>query len=488
MRTLRQLTFDNSYGRLPPAFSARLQVSPLHKARLGSFNTKAAALLDLHPEEANNEELVRLLNGQIEWPGTEPLASVYAGHQFGHYVPQLGDGRAILLGEVVNSRGQRWDVQLKGAGPTPFSRMGDGRAVLRSTIREYLCSEAMHGLGIPSTRALCLLTSEHPVRRETMEPGALLVRLAPTHVRFGTFEYFYHRRAHGELRTLADYVIENHFGHLSERADKYAAWLLEIVTRTAQLIAHWQAVGFAHGVMNTDNMSILGITLDYGPFGFLDQYDPGLICNHSDDSGRYAFDRQPNIALWNLVCLAEALTPLMSIDEAKNALEAYQPAFAQHYFDLMSSKIGLRQRDQEVNAIFTDCLALLQANQVDYTRFFRALGQFKTTGPRTVALRDMFLQREQFDRWATQYSAKLGAENSGDSEREAGMNRVNPKYILRNYLAENAIKQAQTEGDFSEVDTLLKLLQHPFDEQPQYDAYAAEPPEWARKIEVSCSS
>ena len=488
MRKLRELSFDNRYARLPPTFAARLGVSPLHKARLGSFNTSAAALLDLHPDEAASDDMVKLLNGQTEWPGTEPLASVYAGHQFGQYVPQLGDGRAILLGEVVNKHGHRWEIQLKGGGPTPFSRMGDGRAVLRSTIREYLCSEAMHSLGIPSTRALCILASDHPVRRETLEPGALLVRLAPTHVRFGTFEYFYHRGMHPELRTLADFVIEHHYPQFADQPNKYAVWLTEIVARTARLMAQWQSVGFAHGVMNTDNMSILGITLDYGPFGFLDQYDAGFICNHSDHSGRYAFDQQPNIGLWNSVCLAEALTPLMPIDDAKAALETYQPVYAHHYFNLMREKFGMKESNREASEILNEALALLQANQVDYTRFMRALGNFKTDNTVNSTLRDMFLNRESFDTWAVKYQAILRAEGSNDEQRKAEMNRVNPKYILRNYLAENAIKKAQNDADFGEVNTLLALLQRPFDEQPEHETYADEPPDWARKIEVSCSS
>src|SRR5687767_3805903 len=243
-----------------------------------------------------------MLTGAKPLPGSEPLAMLYAGHQFGAYVPQLGDGRAILLGEVRNGRGERWDLHLKGCGRTPYSRMGDGRAVLRSTIREYLCGEAMHGLGIPTTRALCIIGTDLRVQRETVEPGALLVRMAPSHVRFGSFEVFYYRGQHEHLRTLADYVIADHYPHLAEEKDKYARFLREVSVRTARLIAQWQAVGWAHGVMNTDNMSVLGITLDYGPYGFMDAYDPGFIPNHSDDYGRYSFHAQPAIAQWNVAC------------------------------------------------------------------------------------------------------------------------------------------------------------------------------------------
>ncbi|MEW6613804.1 MAG: protein adenylyltransferase SelO family protein, partial [Pseudomonadota bacterium] len=295
MRPLEDLDFDNSFARLPEPFYSRVMPTPVPAPELLSYNETAAALLDLDPREAQRPEFVEYFSGNRPLPGSEPLAALYAGHQFGHYVPQLGDGRAILLGEVRNRAGERWELQLKGAGRTPYSRGGDGRAVLRSTIREYLCSEAMHGLGIPSTRALCIVGSELEVYRESVERGAVLLRLAPSHVRFGSFEVFFYRDQHAELKLLADYVIERHYPELADGDDRYVRFFQEVVLRTARLLAQWQAVGFAHGVMNTDNMSILGLTLDYGPFGFLDRYDPGFICNHSDHAGRYAFDRQPQI-------------------------------------------------------------------------------------------------------------------------------------------------------------------------------------------------
>ncbi len=314
MRTLEGLRFDNTYARLPDAFSARLAPTPFTShPYLVSFNPDAASLIDLDPKEVQRPEFVQYFSGARMLAGAEPLAMLYAGHQFGHYVPQLGDGRAILLGEVRNDRGEKWDLHLKGAGQTPFSRHGDGRAVLRSSIREYLGGEAMQGLGIPTTRALCLVGSEDEVlREEGVESGAMLVRLAPSHVRFGSFEVFAHRRQMAHLKQLADYVIENHFSHLQGASDGYFSFFREVVQKTAELVAKWQAVGFAHGVLNTDNMSILGLTLDYGPFGFLDDYDAGLICNHSDRGGRYAFHRQPNIANWNLHALGEALLSLIS--------------------------------------------------------------------------------------------------------------------------------------------------------------------------------
>ena len=413
---------------------------------------------------------------------------LYSGHQFGVYVPQLGDGRAILLGEVRNARGEKWDLHLKGAGLTPFSREGDGRAVLRSTIREYLCSEAMHGLGIPTTRALCLIGSEHQVFREQVETGAMLVRMAPSHVRFGTFEIFYYRKQHEQLRILADYVIANHFPHLVEGADKYVRFFSEVVERTAELIAQWQAVGWAHGVMNTDNMSIHGITLDYGPFGFMDDYDPGFICNHSDHNGRYAFNQQPYIGLWNLSCLAQALLPLATKDDLKAALDRYTPLCERRYMELMQAKFGLSEEQEDDAELIQDLLSLMQRGHVDYTNFFRALGSFASRdGAPNEPLRDSFLDREAFNRWAKRYADRLRREKSRDEERSSRMNRVNPKYTLRNYLAQQAIEKAQ-QKDFSEIDRLLTLLQNPYSDYPDMDAYAAPPPNWGKHLSVSCSS
>jgi hypothetical protein len=494
MRVLEQLHFSNSYARLPDTFHTRLRPTPLAGSRLLSFNPAAAALLDLDPAEALRPEFTRYLSGAAPLPGSEPLAALYAGHQFGHYVPQLGDGRAILLGEVQNSRGERWEMQLKGAGLTPYSRQGDGRAVLRSSIREYLAGEAMHGLGIPTTRALCLFGSDEEVWRETLEKGALLVRLAPSHVRFGSFEVFYYRRQFEPLRRLADYVIEHHYPQLGEEKDRYLALFREVTARTARLIALWQAVGFAHGVMNTDNMSILGLTLDYGPYAFLDDYDPGLICNHSDYQGRYAFDRQPAIAHWNLSRLGQALLPLLdgtpqaAAERANAVLEEYQDIYARHYHAAMADKLGLRETRPGDAALMGELLGLLAADRVDYTGFFRALGRYDSAaGAADTALRDLFLQRDAYDRWAAAYTARLRAEQSDDAARRQAMDRVNPRYILRNYLAQQAISRAE-QGDYDEIGRLLRLLQAPFDEHPDLAAYAAPPPEWGRRLAISCSS
>ncbi len=488
MLTLDSLTFDNHFARLPEAFYSRVAPTPLPAPYLVSFNAAAARLIDLDPAEAQRQDFAEYLAGNRLLAGCDPLAMLYAGHQFGHFVPQLGDGRAILLGAVRNSAGERWELQLKGAGPTPYSRSGDGRAVLRSTIREYLCSEAMHGLGIPTTRALCIVGSDEEVYRETIETGAVLLRMAPSHVRFGSFEVFYHRRQYDEIKLLADFVISAHYPELADTEDRYALLLDTVIQRTARLMAQWQAVGFAHGVMNTDNMSILGLTLDYGPFGFLDSYDPGFICNHSDHHGRYAFDQQPGIGLWNLGRLAQALTPLIPAARCTALLAEYETVFAMHYLTELRAKLGLRTAHPDDEELAHTLLHAMHANRVDYTLLFRALGDFDSSpGARNAALRDQFLERAAFDSWAVDYRTRLAAEHSDDQERRARMNRVNPKYVLRNYLAETAIRRAQAR-DYSEIDRLLAVLQHPYDEQPDRHSYAAAPPDWAGAIAVSCSS
>ena len=495
MHRLEDLALQNSYLQLPGDSYSRVAPTPLTNPHLISLNHDAAALIDLSPEEGVRREFLEIMSGARPLPGATPLAMCYSGHQFGHYVPRLGDGRAILLGEVRNSRGEKWDLHLKGAGLTPYSRRGDGRAVLRSTIREYLCGEAMHGLGIPTSRGLCIIGSDEEVYREQIEPGAMLVRMAPSHVRFGTFEYFYYTEQFEPLRQLADYVIREHYPWLTGTPDCYTGLLGEVVMRSAQLIAQWQAVGFAHGVMNTDNMSILGITLDYGPFGFLDHYEPGFVCNHSDHQGRYAFDRQPDIGLFNLSCLAQAMLPLLSdnteeaVERAQAQLARYQPELTDQYTRLMRAKLGLGATRPEDQKLCNHLLEIMATNRVDYTRLFRALAQFRQEpGHVNPPLRDMFIDRTAFDVWADQYRRRLAAENSDDLARGRLMNRTNPKYILRNYLAETAIRQAQSQQDYSGIEQLLALLKHPYDEQPEHDHCAAEPPDWAQHLAVSCSS
>jgi protein adenylyltransferase len=488
MNTLDHLRFDNRFASLPDFFYSRLTPTTVPAPYLVSANATAAALIGLDPAEMGTPQFIETFAGNRPLSGADPVAALYSGHQFGHYVSQLGDGRAILLGETINENGERWEIQLKGAGKTAYSRGGDGRAVLRSSIREYLCSEAMYGLGIPSTRALCLIGTDMPVYRESDETGGLVTRLSPSFIRFGSFEVFFYRRQHERLKLLADFTIANYFSHLADTGNAYEQWLQEVVERTAHLMARWQAVGFCHGVMNTDNMSILGLTLDYGPFGFMETFDPAYICNHSDEMGRYAYDQQPDIAAWNCACLAQALTPLVGGDAAKSAIAVYQSAFTNSYVELMLAKLGLEPEPAAVD-ILLHLLNVLAQNKLDYTRFFRELCNFDmTTGELNPVLRNTCPDRADFDAWAHDYAALLRRQGQGQMQRQANMKTVNPKYILRNYLAEVAIRKATKERDFSEVHRLLSILHKPFDEQPEFGDYAKGPPDWAYEIEVSCSS
>jgi serine/tyrosine/threonine adenylyltransferase len=363
--------------------------------------------------------------------------------------------------------------------------------VLRSTIREYLCGEAMHYLGIPSTRALCIIGSQQPVYRETVETAALLIRVAESHIRFGSFEYFFHTKQPAALKQLADHVIDHHYPALrATGAACYANLFREIVQRTATLIAQWQAVGFAHGVMNTDNMSILGLTLDYGPFGFLDEFDPDFICNHSDHSGRYAFVQQPTMGLWNLNCLAYAFSDLVPRDELRAALEMYEPALVAKYQSLLQQKFGLSENESESlpqdQQLIYDALELMQNNHVDYTIFFRRLCDFSVSDTNS-AIRDLFIDRDAFDAWAVRYSARLQQDSRTQAECVNAMKQINPKFILRNHLAQIAIEKAQA-GDFSEIENLLTVLTRPFDEHPAFAHYADLPPNWSKTLSISCSS
>ncbi len=486
MAKLENLNFDNSYQKLSNEFYRVVPPTPLSDPYLVSFNENVANLIGLDASEMANPEFVEYFGGNKVFENSTPISAIYAGHQFGSYVPQLGDGRAILLGEVLNETGDRFDIQLKGAGQTPFSRMGDGRAVLRSTIREYLCSEAMFGLGIPTTRALCIVGSDAPIYRESVETAAVLTRIAPTHVRFGSFELFYYRGQHEQVQQLADYVIQEFYSHLAESENKYLEFLREVIARTAKLLANWQVVGFAHGVMNTDNMSILGLTIDYGPFGFLDEFDSEFICNHSDHAGRYAFNQQPVVALWNLSRLAQALVPLIEPEIAMSTLDEYEAQFIEEYYNLMAAKLGLETEREEDAEIINNLLGMLQNNATDYTIFFRRLCDFRQNGDNDN-LQKMFMDEASFATWAKDYEARLNAENSDDKLRSEQMKRVNPKYILRNHLAQQAIEKAELK-DYSEVDLLLKVLQNPFDEQPEMERFAEPPSVGMKKVAVSCSS
>jgi uncharacterized protein YdiU (UPF0061 family) len=441
-----------------------------------------ASLLGLRDDWADGAALA-LFSGNAAWPAGPSRATVYSGHQFGQWAGQLGDGRALLLGELATPAGLL-EVQLKGAGLTPYSRMGDGRAVLRSSIREFLCSEAFAALSIPTTRALCITGSPLQVRRETVETAAVVTRVAPSFIRFGHFEHFAHTNQHAALRKLADFFIAEFAPECLEADNAYLALLQKVARQTAVLMADWQAVGFCHGVMNTDNMSMLGLTLDYGPFGFMDGFDPGHVCNHSDHQGRYAYARQPNVGFWNLHALAQAFMPLVNDGDALiAALDVYKTAFPQTLTDKMRAKLGLGTTQDGDKLLIDDWLKLMADARADFTISFRRLSRF---GEAPEALRDLFINRAAFDAWALRYQQRLAADERGDAERQQAMLAVNPAVVLRNHLAEGAIRQAQA-GDFSEITRLLKVLQRPYDE-PMLASDAAFPPDWAQTLEVSCSS
>jgi len=483
--------WPNRFAALGKDFFTALPAAGLPSPGWGAVSPSCAEELGLPADwwRRPDWQALEVFSGNASWPGMSPLASVYSGHQFGVWAGQLGDGRALLLGEIDTPAGGR-EIQLKGSGLTPYSRMGDGRAVLRSTIREFLCSEAMHGLGIPTTRALCFTVSPEPVRRETIETAAIVTRVAPSFIRFGHFEHFCHHGLHDRLKSLFDHVVRHHFPECADAARPALALLETVARRTARLLAQWQAVGFCHGVMNTDNMSILGLTIDYGPFGFLDAFDPGHICNHSDDHGRYAFGRQPSVALWNLHALAVALMPLIGddADGAGEALEAYTTEFAIAIQARMRDKLGLCTQRPDDAPLIDDLLRLMARDRGDHTITWRALGRFDTAaGADNAAVRDHFVDRAAFDAWAQRYRQRLLAEDSDGARRSERMNRCNPKFVLRNHLAETAIRRAEA-GDFSEVRRLLKVLERPYDEQPEAEADAALPPDWAGQLEVSCSS
>jgi serine/tyrosine/threonine adenylyltransferase len=486
------LAFDNSFASLPPAFYTRLQPTPVPAPYLICASASSAELIAFDPSEFQKASVVEAFAGNATLPGSLPLAAVYSGHQFGVWAGQLGDGRAILLGDVPSSEDSppgRTELQLKGAGLTPYSRMGDGRAVLRSSIREFLCSEAMAALGIPTSRALCVVGSDMRVMRELPETSAIATRMAPSFIRFGSFEHWFYNDRPDELKTLADYIIDRFYPTLRETANPYQSLLTEVTRRTAELMAQWQAVGFMHGVMNTDNMSILGLTIDYGPFGFMEAFDARHICNHSDQQGRYAYHMQPKIGHWNCFALGQALLPLIGeVEDAQAALEIYKSAYDNKLDTLLHAKLGLRSTQADDGALFDAMFTLMQNSHVDFTLFFRRLGNLQVDNATAdEPLRDLFIDRSAFDAWAGKYRERLRQENSVDQARASAMHAVNPKYVLRNYLAQVAIDKAQ-EKDFSEVARLLSVLERPFDEQPENERYAELPPDWASQLEVSCSS
>jgi uncharacterized protein YdiU (UPF0061 family) len=481
------LPWRHRFADLGPAFFTELPPTPLPEPHLVSLNAPLARALGLDPERLRQDEAVRAFSGSLAIEGARPLATVYSGHQFGVWAGQLGDGRALLLGELDTPAGPM-EIQFKGAGRTPYSRMGDGRAVLRSSIREYLCSEAMHGLGIPTTRALIVTGSPQPVIRETVETASVVTRVAPSFIRFGHFEHFSANGLTDELRRLADFVIDGFYPDCRDgHGNPYARLLQAVSARTAELMAQWQAVGFCHGVMNTDNMSVLGLTIDYGPFQFMDAFNPAHICNHSDHGGRYAYHRQPNVAYWNLFCLGQALLPLMDDQQqALDALEPYKTLFPAALTRRMGAKLGLADTREGDAELIEELMQLMAKDAVDFTILFRRLCGAADGAVEPV--RDLFLQREAFDAWAARWRERLQAQPGFDAAATAAaMRRINPRIVLRNHLAQIAIQQAQ-QGDFSEVDRLLKALAAPFDEREGEDELATFPPDWAQQIEISCSS
>ncbi|HEY0395206.1 MAG TPA: YdiU family protein [Candidatus Elarobacter sp.] len=484
-KALEDLRFENSFAALGEAFSEPRVPTGIPGARLVAFSPDAAALIALRPGEEARPEFTALTSGNALVRGMEPVAGMYGGHQFGVWAGQLGDGRAILLGEVrasaADGDGDRpWELQIKGGGLTRFSRFADGRAVIRSTVREFLASEAMHHLGVPTTRALSMAAGDEPVLRERVERAATVIRMAPSFVRFGSFEIFHYRNQHAEVKTLADYVIDRFYPDCGGGDDRYARFFAGVVERTAALMAHWQAVGFAHGVMNTDNFSILGLTLDYGPYGFLETYEPGFICNHTDETGRYAFDRQPTIGLWNCYALAEALSSLIAKEALQTALARYEDVYRATFLGLMRAKLGLvDQRDDDAELVL-DVFRLLEARRVDWTNFWRALSRSDADALALVGDDDVSRA------WFARCSERAGASRD-DAARRTAMRAVNPKYVLRNWVAQEAIEACEA-GDDSVVNAVLTVLRTPYDEHPEHDAWAQIAPPRYRSLSVSCSS
>jgi uncharacterized protein YdiU (UPF0061 family) len=486
IRDFLNLELEQDFLRLPSAFFAQVQAQGLEKAELVAVSSTCADLLGIDPESLSKSESLAILSANNDFPGIASIAMKYTGHQFGYYNPDLGDGRGLLLADVKTDQSIRWDLHLKGAGMTPFSRHADGRAVLRSSIREFLASEAMAALGIPTTRALCVVNSKTPVYREQVETAATVLRVTQSHIRFGHFEYAYHTKQKYLLQELADYCIERYYPCSMGNTSRYADFFRITVRKTAKMIAKWQAFGFAHGVMNTDNMSILGETFDYGPYGFLDAFEPGYICNHSDHQGRYAFDKQPGIAHWNLSVLAQALSPLIPKDALVDALQSFNDIFNADYLSLMSAKFGFYTCQENDQQLIHRCLMMMAENRLDYTFFFRKLSGLNDSSVQSL-LRDLCINRDSFNVCIKEIMQRWQLEGISETERSESMNAVNPKYILRNYLAQQAIEQAQ-QGDYSEVQFIYELLQKPFDEQSEHHAYSDLPPDWAKQLEISCSS
>jgi uncharacterized protein YdiU (UPF0061 family) len=477
-----RFAFDNTYARELEGFYVTWKAAQVARPTLVKLNRELAEELGLDAGALDSEEGARIFAGTEIPEGAMPLAQVYAGHQFGGFAPQLGDGRALLLGEVIDRNGRRRDIQLKGSGPTPFSRAGDGRAVLGPVLREYLIGEAMHALGIPTTRALAaVLTGEPVFREEGALPGAVLTRVAASHIRVGTFEFFAARGEQAKVRRLADYVIDRHYRELKHHANPYLGLLERVSDTQAALVASWMHVGFIHGVMNTDNMAISGETIDYGPCAFMDHYDPATVFSSIDTQGRYAYANQPRIAQWNLARLAETLLQLIDADgkraiaRATEVVNAFPEQYERHWLKGMRAKLGLVIEDEADLNLAAGFLAAMEGNKVDYTLAFRYLADAALS--QEERLRALFADPSAYDLWSSHWRARLSREALTPSERAQAMRRANPAFIPRNHRVEEALSPAVQHGDYASFETLLNILSRPFDEQPEFAAFAEPAPE-----------
>jgi uncharacterized protein YdiU (UPF0061 family) len=486
--------FQNSYSALPDTFFARVAPTPVAAPRLIKLNRPLARQLGLDPDVLETAEGAEILAGKRLPEGADPIAMAYAGHQFGHFVPQLGDGRAVLLGEVIDADGMRRDIQLKGSGPTPFSRRGDGRAALGPVLREYIVSEAMFALGIPTTRSLAAVVTGEHVLRETALPGAVLTRVASSHIRVGTFQFFAARRDTDAIRKLADHVIARHYPELRDAERPYHALLAGVVARQADLVARWLLIGFIHGVMNTDNCSISGETIDYGPCAFLDNYDPAQVFSSIDEMGRYAYANQPRIGLWNLTRLAECLLPLFDADQetaiaqAQDILGAFPDTFSKAYQAGLRKKIGLFTMRDSDEALIQDLLDAMAKNQADFTLTFRKLGDAAGDPAGNTHVRAQFMDPAVFDEWAGRWRARTAQEPQAAAERRAAMHAVNPAFIPRNHRVEAVIQAAVNDEDYAPFEDLVKVLAKPFEDQPGDAAYADPPLPDQRVLRTFCGT
>jgi uncharacterized protein YdiU (UPF0061 family) len=475
------IAFDNSYARLPERFYARLPPTPVAAPRLIKLNIALARRLGLDPDALASPQSVAYLAGNKVPGNADPIAMAYAGHQFGGFVPQLGDGRALLIGEVIDKEGARFDIQLKGSGPTPFSRRGDGRAALGPVLREYIVSEAMAALGIPTTRSLAAVATGETVRRETPLPGAVLTRVASSHIRIGTFQYFAARGDEEGVRALADYVIGRHFPQARDAANPTRALLDRIVARQAELVANWLLVGFVHGVMNTDNMSVAGETIDYGPCAFMDDYHPAKVFSSIDEAGRYAYGNQPRIAQWNLARLAETLLPLLADDEdaaikdAQDALSGFAAQFEAAYTAGLRRKLGLLRPQPDDIALAQDLLDRMTHHAADFTLVFRRLCDAAANRDADAELRGLFKDPAAYDEWAVRWRNRLAEDGGDTAERVAVMRNANPALIPRNHRVEEAIAAAVGNGDFTPFETLTAALSAPFEDRPEFRHFEHPP-------------